>query len=140
MSSFCSSNFHFVFFSLVCYSNICNRLSETNAPEHRVQTSLKRCGLKFSLRQDMSAKFPRGGGGSRTFFSSKSRFTRTSLLATVTRVSNFVEENMCVCAVFLHRQGSPSRWIQSLNAQNNRLKYVNRNALSMFKALNKSFK
>ena len=37
-------------FSLVCYSNICNRLSETNAPEHRVQTSLKRCGLKFSSR------------------------------------------------------------------------------------------
>ena len=69
MSSFCSSNFHFDF-SLVCYSNICNRLSETNAPEHRVQTSLKRCGLKFSLRHDMSAKFPRGE--SRTFFSSKS--------------------------------------------------------------------
>ena len=46
-------------------------------------------------------------------------FTRTSLSATVTRVSNFVEE-MCVCGVFLHRQGSPSRWIQSLNAQNNR--------------------
>ena len=35
-----------------------------------MQTSLKRCGLKFSLRYDMSAKFPRGGG--RTFFSSKS--------------------------------------------------------------------
>ena len=33
--------------------------------------------------------------------------TRTSLSATVTRVSNFVEENMCVCGVFLHRQGSP---------------------------------
>ena len=62
MLSFCSSNFHFDF-SLVCYSNICNRLSETNAPEHRVQTSLKRCGLKFSSRLDMSAKFPRGGGG-----------------------------------------------------------------------------
>ena len=27
-----------------------------------MQTSLKRCGLKFSLRKDMSAKFPRGGG------------------------------------------------------------------------------
>ena len=39
MSSFCSSNFHFDF-SLVFYSNICNRLSETNATEHRVQTSL----------------------------------------------------------------------------------------------------
>ena len=62
MSSFCSSNFHF-HFSLVCYSNICNRLSETNAPEHRVQTSFKRCGLKFSSRKDMSAKFPRGGAG-----------------------------------------------------------------------------
>ena len=31
-------------------------------------------------------------------------FTRTSLSATITRVSNFVEENMCVCGVFLHRQ------------------------------------
>ena len=32
--------------------------------------------------------------------------TRTSLAATVTRVSNFVEENVCVCGVFLQRQGS----------------------------------
>ena len=48
-------------------------LSETNAPEHRVQASLKRCGLKFSSRYDMSAKFPGGGGGGgRPFFSSKS--------------------------------------------------------------------
>ena len=66
-------------------------------------------------------------------------FTRTSLSATVTRVSHFVEENVCVVCFFLG-QGSPSRWIQSLNAKNNRLKYVNRNALSMFKALNKGFK
>ena len=75
MSFFCSSNFHFAF-SLVCYSNICNRLLETNAPEHRVQSSLKRCGLKFSLRWDMSAIFSRlgGGGGEQDlfFFSSKS--------------------------------------------------------------------
>ena len=28
-----------------------------------MQTSLKRCGLKFSLRWDMSAKFPRGEAG-----------------------------------------------------------------------------
>ena len=48
-------------------------------------------------------------------------FTRNSLSATVTRVSNFVEEIVCVCGVFLHRQGSPSRWIQSLNGQHNRL-------------------
>ena len=62
MSSFCSSNFQFDF-SSVCYSNICYRLSKTNAPENIVQTSLKRCGLKISSRYDMSAKFPRGGGG-----------------------------------------------------------------------------
>ena len=39
-----------------------------------MQTSLKRCGLKFSLRYDMSAKFPRGGGGGEQdiFFGSKS--------------------------------------------------------------------
>ena len=36
-----------------------------------MQTSLKRCGLKFSSRYNMPAKFPRGG--SRTFFSSKSK-------------------------------------------------------------------
>ena len=33
-------------------------------------------------------------------------FTRTSLSATVTPVSNFVEENVCVCVCFLHRQAS----------------------------------
>ena len=62
-------------------------------------------------------------------------FTRTSLSATVTRISNFVEENVFL---FLHRQGSPSGCILSLIAQH--LKYGNRNALSMFKALNKCFK
>ena len=35
-------------------------------------------------------------------------FARTSLSATVTRVSNFVEENVFL---FLHRQGSPSSGI-----------------------------
>ena len=60
--------------------------------------------------------------------------TRTSLSATVTRVSNFVEENLFL---FLHRQGSPSQCIQSLIAQH--VKYVKRIALSMFKALNKYF-
>ena len=64
----------------------------------------------------------------------QNRFTRTSLSVTVSRVSNFVEENVFL---FLHRQGSPSLCIQSLIAQH--FKYVNRNALSMFKALNKRF-
>ena len=65
--------------------------------------------------------------------------TTTSLSATVTRVSNFVEENVCVLFFrFLHRQGSPSRCIQSRIVQ--QVKHVNRNALSMFKALNKGFK
>ena len=31
-----------------------------------MQTSLKRLGFKFSTRKDMSAKFPRGGGGEQT--------------------------------------------------------------------------
>ena len=41
-------------------------------------------------------------------------FTRTSLSATVTRVSNFVEENVFL----LHRQGSPPRWspVHSINS------------------------
>ena len=47
---------------------------------------------------------------------------------------------MCVvvCVCFLHRQGSPSRCMQSLIVQ--QVKCVNRNALSMIKALNKGFK
>ena len=65
-------------------------------------------------------------------------FTRTSLSATVTRVSNFVEEN--VSGVFLHRQGSPSRWIQSLKCPTQQVKYVNRNPFSTFKALYKGCK
>ena len=46
---------------------------------------------------------------------------------------------MRVCA-FLHRKGSPSftPGIQSGIAQ--QVKYVNRNALSMFKALSKGFR
>ena len=36
-----------------------------------MQTSLKRCGLKFPSRKDMSAKFP--GGGEQDLFSSKSK-------------------------------------------------------------------
>ena len=51
-------------------------------------------------------------------------FTRTSLSATVTQVSNFVEENVLL---ILHRQDSRSWCIQSLIACVN--------ALSMFKAL-----
>ena len=66
-------------------------------------------------------------------------FTRTSLSATVARVSNFDEESVFL---FLHRQGSPraprpGAFSQSCIALH--AKYVNRNALSMFKALNKCF-
>ena len=39
-------------------------------------------------------------------------FTRISLSATATRVSNYV--CVTVCGVFLHRQGSPSRWFVCL--------------------------
>ena len=62
-------------------------------------------------------------------------FTRNSLSATVTRVSDFVEDNLLLL-FFIHRQSSPSRCIQSLNAQNR----FNHHALSMFKALKKGFK
>ena len=62
-------------------------------------------------------------------------FTRTSLLATVTRVSNFVEENVCVWCVFT----SSSGFSHSM-PNTTQIKYVNRNPLSMFKALNKGCK
>ena len=45
---------------------------------------------------------------------------------------------VCVCVCVLHLQGTPSQCIQSRIAQ--QLKYVNRNVLSMFKAMNKCFK
>ena len=62
-------------------------------------------------------------------------FTRTSLSPTVIRVlSNIVEENVFL---FLHRQGSQPWCIQPLIAKH--VKCVNRNALSMFKALHKYF-
>ena len=62
--------------------------------------------------------------------------TRTSLSAAVTGVSNFVEKNVCVWCIF-----TSSRLIQSLTAQHNRLNMnVNRNSLSMCKALNKGCK
>ena len=61
--------------------------------------------------------------------------TRTSLSATVTRVSNVVEENVCVVVfVFFYIVKAP------LPGAFSHAKYVNRNALSMFKALNKGFK
>ena len=67
-------------------------------------------------------------------------FTRTSLSATVIRVSNFVEENdVCVCGVFtLSRLPVPVDSVTQCPTQ--QVKYVNRNALSMFKALNKGCK
>ena len=60
-------------------------------------------------------------------------FTRTSLSATVTQVSNFVEENVCLFVFYIVKA---LRRIQSLIAK--QVKYVN--AISMFKALNKGFK
>ena len=48
-------------------------------------------------------------------------FRRTSLSATVTRVSNFVEENVCVWCVFTSSRLPVPSWCQSLNAQHNRL-------------------
>ena len=66
-------------------------------------------------------------------------FTRTSLSATVTRVSNFVEEIVWVWCVFTTSKLSvPVDSVTHCPTQ--QVKYVNRNALSMFKALNKKYK
>ena len=62
-------------------------------------------------------------------------FTTTSLSATVTRVSNFVEENVSVWCFFTSsRLPVPVSVTQCPTQQ---VEYVNRIALSMFKALNK---
>ena len=56
----------------------------------------------------------------------------------LTRVSNFVEENVCVWCVFTSpRLPVPVSVTQCPTQQ---VGYVNRNALSMFKALNKGCK
>ena len=65
--------------------------------------------------------------------------TRTSLSATVTRVSNFVEDNVCMCVFYMVKAPRPGGFSHSLQ-KHIRLNYVNRNALSMFKALNKGCK
>ena len=61
-------------------------------------------------------------------------FKRTSLSATVTRVSMFVEEN-----VFFFTSSRLPVPVHSVTKLPNRLNRP-RNALSMFKALNKGFK
>ena len=58
--------------------------------------------------------------------SSKNRITRTSLSATVTQVSYFVEEN--VLFFYIVKAPRPDAFPHSLSN--------NRNALSIFKALN----
>ena len=65
--------------------------------------------------------------------------TRTNLSATVTRVSNFVEENVCVWCV-LTSSRLPVLVDSVTECPTQQVKYVNRNALSMFKALNKGCK
>ena len=65
-------------------------------------------------------------------------FTRTSLSATVTRVSSFVEENMCVWCVFTSSRLPVLVSVTQCPTQ--QVEYVNGNALSMFKALNKGCK
>ena len=60
--------------------------------------------------------------------------TRTSLSATVTRVNNFVEENVCVGCFYIVKAPVPVDSVTQCPTQ--QVKYVNRNALSMFKALN----
>ena len=63
-------------------------------------------------------------------------FTRTSLSATVTRVSNFVEENVCVWCVFASSR-LPVPVVSVTQCPTEQVKYANRNALSMFRVLNK---
>ena len=67
-----------------------------------------------------------------TWLFHQSGFTRTSLSSTVTRVSNFVEENVCVWCVFTSsRLPVPVDSVTQCPTQ--QVKYVDRNALSMFK-------
>ena len=65
-------------------------------------------------------------------------FTRTSLSATVTRVSYFAEKNVCACVFTSSRLPILVDSVTHFPTQ--QVKYVNRNALSMFKALNKGCK
>ena len=60
-------------------------------------------------------------------------FTRTSLSATVTRVSNFVEGNVSVVCFYIVKAPIP---VDSITQRTTlQVKYVNCNALCMFKAL-----
>ena len=66
-------------------------------------------------------------------------FTRTSVSPTVTRVSNFVEENVCVWCVFTSSMLPVS--VDSITqCPTQQGKFVDRKALSLFKALNNGCK
>ena len=64
----------------------------------------------------------------------QNEFTRISLSATVTRVSNFVEENVCVGYFYIVKTPVPVDSVTHCPTQ--QVKYVNDNALSIFNALN----
>ena len=64
-----------------------------------------------------------------------SEFTRTSLSATVTRVGYIVEKNVCVWCFYIVKAPVPVDSVTQCPTQ--LVKYVNRNAQSMFKVLNK---
>ena len=49
----------------------------------------------------------------KTWLFHQNGFTRTSLSATVTRVSNFVEENVCVC-FYIVKAPRPGGFSQSM--------------------------
>ena len=67
-------------------------------------------------------------------------FTRTNLSAVVTPVSNFVEKNVCVCEWCIYIVKAPHPVDSVTQCPTQQVKYVNHNALSMFKALNKGCK
>ena len=73
------------------------------------------------------------------WFIHQNGLTRTSLSVTATRVSNFVKENVCAC-VFFYIVKVPVPVDSVTHCPTQQVKYVNRKALGMFKALNKDCK
>ena len=67
-------------------------------------------------------------------------FTRTSLSATVTRVCNFSEENVCVWCFYIVKAPVSVDSVTQWQCPTQQVKYVNRNALSIFKAVNNGCK
>ena len=94
-------------------------------------------GVQINLKQRINSALNK----EQMVISSKWIYKNWLISPTVARVSNFVEENVTVCLLCVFTSSGLPVLVDSVTqCPTQQVKYVNRNALSMFKALNKGCK